>query len=172
MPRLRLVSSPVLKGDGFSLTSVSGESGDIEQKPTLRVENTFASTQSGPTTLQDGLPHFVKHEESTNIELFYDLFFVANLTSFSDVHEVNSSKSLRSYIGFFCILWFTWCQTSLFDIRFVADSWLERIAKAVHLGVMVGLAVVGPNYSTEVSGTEEQQNTELNALKTMGKISA
>jgi hypothetical protein len=96
-----------------------------------------------------GLPEFQRHTETTNIELFYDLFFVANLTTFSGIHEINDRKTLTSYIGFFCVLWFTWCQVSLFDVRFVADSVLERAAKGVHLGVMVGLAIVAPNFQPE-----------------------
>lgn len=95
----------------------------------------------------DSLPEFQRHEESTNIELFYDLFFVANLTTFSGLHEINDKKTLTSYVGFFCVLWFTWCQVTLFDVRFVADSVVDRVTKAVHLGVMVGFAVVGPNFN-------------------------
>lgn len=95
----------------------------------------------------DPLPEFQRHEETTNIELFYDLFFVANLTTFSALHEINDKKTLTSYIGFFCVLWFTWCQVTLFDVRFVANSVVDRVAKAVHLGVMVGFAVVGPNFN-------------------------
>jgi hypothetical protein len=96
-------------------------------------------------TNYDRLPEFQRYAETTNIELFYDLFFVANLTTFSEIHEINDSQALSAYIGFFCVLWFTWCQVSLFDVRFIADV-LERAAKAVHLGVIVGLAVVGPNF--------------------------
>jgi hypothetical protein len=96
-----------------------------------------------------GLPEFQRHMETTNIELFYDLFFVANLTTFSGIHEINDRKTLTSYIGFFCVLWFTWCQVSMFDVRFVADSVLERAAKGVHLGVMVGLAIVAPNFQPD-----------------------
>ncbi|KAF4625473.1 hypothetical protein G7Y89_g12696 [Cudoniella acicularis] len=91
-------------------------------------------------------PEFKRYEEATNIELFYDLFFVANLTTFTDVTDINSSAALKSYAGFFCILWFLWCQVSLFDVRFVTDSILERVGKAAQFGVMVGLAVVGPNF--------------------------
>ena len=108
----------------------------------------------------DELPEFQRHEEATNMELFYDLFFVANLTTFSTIHEINDIDTLTSYIGFFCILWFTWCQVSSFDVRFVADSVLERIAKAVHMGVMVGMATVGPNFDTH--------SQHANSLKTMG----
>ena len=53
---------------------------------------------------------------------------------------------LGSYIGFFCILWFTWCQVTLYDVRFATDSVFERICHACHFGVMVGLAVVGPQF--------------------------
>jgi hypothetical protein len=37
-------------------------------------------------------PEFHRHAEATSIELFYDLFFVANLTTFTNVHEVNDHK--------------------------------------------------------------------------------
>ncbi|KAH6681676.1 bacterial low temperature requirement A protein-domain-containing protein [Halenospora varia] len=91
-------------------------------------------------------PEFRRYEEATNIELFYDLFFVANLTTFTEVTDINSSTALKSYAGFFCILWFLWVQVSLFDVRFVTDSILERVGKAAQFGVMVGLASVGPNF--------------------------
>ncbi|KAL2063186.1 hypothetical protein VTL71DRAFT_6258 [Oculimacula yallundae] len=108
------------------------------------------------------LPQFERHEETTNIELFYDLFFVANLTTFSSIHEINDRKALTSYVGFFCVLWFTWCQVTLFDVRFVADSIVDRAAKAAHLGVMVGLAVVGPNF--------HPTEYEKNVMRTMSLI--
>lgn len=80
------------------------------------------------------------------MQLFFDLFFAANLTVFSQVHEVSNSEKLTSYIGYFCLLWFTWALVGLFDVRFVADSIFERIARAGHLGVMIGLAVVAGNF--------------------------
>lgn len=49
-------------------------------------------------------------------------------------------KGLVSYILFFIILWFTWLQTTLYDIRFAVDSVYERAAKIVHFGVMIGFA--------------------------------
>jgi low temperature requirement protein LtrA len=38
-------------------------------------------------------PQFQHYEETSNIQLFFDLFFVANLTSFTNAHEVNSANS-------------------------------------------------------------------------------
>lgn len=92
-------------------------------------------------------PLFERHTEATNIELFYDLFFVANLTTFSTVKEVNDGRSLSQYIGFFCILWFTWYQVSLYDVRFSKDSILDRIAKIAQFGVMIGFATCGPQFN-------------------------
>ena len=52
--------------------------------------------------------------------------------------------ALESYLGFFTLLWFTWLQTSLFDVRFSSDSIYSRICKALSFGIMTGFAVVGP----------------------------
>lgn len=98
-------------------------------------------------------PEFKRYEEATNIELFYDLFFVANLTTFTDVHDINEIAALKAYAGFFCILWFLWAQVALFDVRFVQDSILERVGKACQFGVMIGLAIVGPDFNP---GRQEQ----------------
>lgn len=46
-------------------------------------------------------------------------------------------------------------------MRFVADSVLERAAKAVHLGVMIGFAIVGPNFVPADTGEE------VNVFRTM-----
>lgn len=91
-------------------------------------------------------PKFHRHAEATTAELFYDLFFVANLTTFTSMLEINDSKSLRAYIGFFSLLWLTWYQSSLYDVRFSTDSVFERFAKGIHFGVMFGFAVIGPQW--------------------------
>ena len=140
-PKLRLVGSPVL-----SRSSTGKMEPFVSSEESSRNQN--LDTNEVDDALLSELPAFERHEESTAIELFYDLFFVANLTTFSNIHEINSTKTLTSYVGFFCILWFTWCITSLYDIRFVTDSLLSRVAKGVHLGVMVGLAVSGPKFDT------------------------
>ena len=59
------------------------------------------------------------------------------------------STALVSYIGFFVILWFTWLQVTLFDLRMSRDSLFDRLCKAIQFGVMVGFVVVGSQYSPE-----------------------
>ena len=48
---------------------------------------------------RDVVPVFKPHRESSTIELFYDLFFVANLTVFTKNHDINSGhgECLASY---------------------------------------------------------------------------
>ena len=135
MPKLRLIRSPVVE----EMVTKGREAS--ERGPELEC------TESGRVAFE-GSPVFHRHAESTPIELFYDLFFVANLANFSSIHEIQTTSTLTSYVGFFCILWFTWCLTSLHDVRFISDSLLARVAKGVHLGIMVGLAVSGPKFQT------------------------
>lgn len=49
-------------------------------------------------------------------------------------------------MGFFSILWFTWLQVVLYDVRFGVDSLYERTCKLVHFGVMITFAVVGTKF--------------------------
>ena len=80
--------------------------------------------------------------------MFYDLFFVANLATFTVNHEIVDGDSLKNYLGFFTILWFTWLETSLFDVRFATDSVFNRVCKAISFGVMTGFAICGAIYDT------------------------
>jgi hypothetical protein len=54
----------------------------------------FSNPHSHPQI--DAVPIFKPHRESSTIELFYDLFFVANLTVFTKNHEVNSGNGQSS----------------------------------------------------------------------------
>ena len=38
-------------------------------------------------------------------ELFYDLFFVAALTTFTTRHEITDDQAIATYVAFFTILW-------------------------------------------------------------------
>lgn len=136
-------ASPIVHHAPSSTTYETTPHVDLEQQQKLH----NASVSSDPSasnpefeamdsSLHDS-PSFHRHAEATTAELFYDLFFVANLTTFTSVLEINDRQSLTAYIGFFSLLWLTWYQVSLYDVRFSADSVFERVAKAIHFGVMV-----------------------------------
>lgn len=57
---------------------------------------------------------------------------------------------MGTYTSFLGVIWFTWLQVTLFDVRFARDSVLERVCKALQLAVMVGLASSGTRLSTRV----------------------
>ncbi|PGG99446.1 hypothetical protein AJ79_08520 [Helicocarpus griseus UAMH5409] len=95
-------------------------------------------------------PHLYHHADSTPIELFFDLFFVANLSTFTATHEINNLEALWSYVAFLSIIWFTWLQIMLFDIRFAQDSIFERLCKALQLATMVGFASTGSGFATRI----------------------
>ncbi|PGH08235.1 hypothetical protein GX51_01389 [Blastomyces parvus] len=97
------------------------------------------------TSLNNKLPLF-RRRNAAPIELFYDLFFVANLSSFTSTHEINTTANLTAYAGYISLLWFVWLQTTFFDLRFHTDSVLSRVFRALHLGIMAGFAVLGPNF--------------------------
>ncbi|KAL2831815.1 nineteen complex-related protein 2-domain-containing protein [Aspergillus cavernicola] len=104
-----------------------------------------------PIDETDGVPpHLYRHSDATPIELFFDLFFVANLSTFTATHEINNVEALGAYIGFLGVIWFSWLQVTMFDIRFARDSLFERICKAIQLGAMVGFASAGTRFTTHI----------------------
>ncbi|KAF2003054.1 hypothetical protein P154DRAFT_487403 [Amniculicola lignicola CBS 123094] len=119
------------------------DDGSLEHQKTADPNN--VPFQNQDCSLHES-PAFHRHAEATTAELFYDLFFVANLTTFTANLAINDRDSLSAYVGFFCLLWLTWYQVSLYDVRFSADSLFERCAKAIHFGVMVGFAVIGASW--------------------------
>ncbi|KAJ6015393.1 hypothetical protein N7540_009984 [Penicillium herquei] len=95
-------------------------------------------------------PRLYRRSEAAPIELFFDLFFVANLSTFTATHEINNVTALGAYVGFLGVIWFTWLQVTLFDIRFARDSVMERVFKAFQLGAMIGFASAGTRFTTRV----------------------
>ncbi|KAI9040154.1 uncharacterized protein KD926_008477 [Aspergillus affinis] len=91
-----------------------------------------------------------RHADATPIELFFDLFFVANLSTFTATHEIYNVEALGAYTGFLGVIWFTWLQVTLYDVRFARDSVFERFCKAVQLAAMVGFASAGTRFTTRV----------------------
>ena len=81
-----------------------------------------------------------EHEDARNIELFFDLFFVAIFSTFTKNHEINSKEALSSYAVYFGIIWASWLHICLYDVRFGFDSIFERFTKAVQMCMFIGFA--------------------------------
>jgi hypothetical protein len=111
---------------------------------------------------------FQQRREADTIELFFDLFFVANLATFTACkyllghtdtlltrifldHAIINTGTLAAYIGFFAFIWSTWFQIMLYDVRFARDSVFERVCKVLHMIVFVALALVGSEFQTNKS---------------------
>lgn len=107
--RLPLIGNPVQRpahdGKRLSHLALAPLAALPGIEPHARKEEYIAFVQEHQ---HDDAPEFHHHKEATNAELFYDLFFVANLTVFSYVHDVNDVQTLAQYAGFFVLLWFTW----------------------------------------------------------------
>ncbi|KAK4167042.1 bacterial low temperature requirement A protein-domain-containing protein [Cladorrhinum sp. PSN259] len=101
-----------------------------------------------------------RHEAST-LELFFDLFFVANLATFTTYHGITDHSSLFAYMGFFAIIWATWFHTVLYDVRFENDSVYTRVCKTIIMIVFVGFALVGSDFAP---GTDKGDNTSFRIL--------
>ena len=71
-------------GSGHSSIMKGGEIVTLEQHP------------------DKGVPAFREREEASSIELFYDLFFVANLTTFTNVHAIDDTQSRRHPSSLLC----------------------------------------------------------------------
>lgn len=99
---LPFLSNPVSNG--------SSHYGEIESIPLRDKTDDESFIEAAPTP--HPRPIFNQRAKAAPIELFYDLFFVANLTAFTSKHEMSTLGHVRSYIGFFSVLWFTWLQVS------------------------------------------------------------
>ncbi|KAM0328230.1 hypothetical protein ACHAQA_005639 [Verticillium albo-atrum] len=123
--KLRFMKSPI-KEDDATLDALSTG---------LQTLNPAAVKHLGYRSELKDEPVLLRNNDATNLEVFYDLFLA-----------VATLQGLAAYVGFFSLMWTTWFQTGCFDVRFITDSIFERCARAVHLGVLVGFAVVSPNF--------------------------
>ncbi|MCJ1473698.1 hypothetical protein MMC13_002349 [Lambiella insularis] len=136
---------------------------NAKDSPSAKLLQDEDEAEAEDEKLTEGEPHLVRARKTSVVQLFYDLFFVANLTTFTSRHEINDANSLRSYIGFFVILWATWFQVAKYDVRFGNDSAFERLCKALQFGVMVGFAVTGPSFNATIEPDtgDGQQNLRI-----------
>jgi len=64
-----------------------------EETNTNAQENVIDIDQTHLHPTESDAPMFKHHHEATSIELFYDLFFVANLATFTANHEIDTGES-------------------------------------------------------------------------------
>ncbi|KAK8137171.1 hypothetical protein PG984_005111 [Apiospora sp. TS-2023a] len=67
-------------------------------------------------------------------ELFFDLWFVANIQILAENKEISQPEDLKLYIGFLCVC--------MFDVRFMTDSIFERVVRIVQFASMAGFTLV------------------------------
>jgi hypothetical protein len=75
------------------------------------------------------------------------------------------SLAILNYLKLFTLMWFTWLSTVLYDVRFAADSILNRVCKAVHFGVMAGFVFGGPIFDSS-----DKSAIDINAFKSFALI--
>ncbi|RAR14115.1 hypothetical protein DDE83_002533 [Stemphylium lycopersici] len=140
---LPLIANPINED---VLEVVSGNSSDLEKT------NSHTTTFAGNgRTSRGNIIIYKEHTEASTIELFYDLFFVANLAYFTAVHQHTDAESLINYLKLFTLMWFTWLGVTLFDVRFSIDCVWNRFHKAIQFGIFTAFVYAGPvfdKYST------------------------
>ncbi|KAH7385431.1 bacterial low temperature requirement A protein-domain-containing protein [Phaeosphaeria sp. MPI-PUGE-AT-0046c] len=137
---LRLLANPINKDVRQFLSS---ESGDLEKSSNGNSSDTTTLAGDGKTS-RGNVIIYKQHHEASTIELFYDLFFVANLAYFTAEHQHTDARALIDYLKLFTIMWFTWLITTLFDVRFSIDCVWNRLHKAIQFGVFTGFVFAGP----------------------------
>ncbi|KAH7305207.1 bacterial low temperature requirement A protein-domain-containing protein [Stachybotrys elegans] len=136
--KLNLVNNPISRADGVE-----------ETRNLLPGSNEYAGSGSAASissVAKEPPLEFYKRESASTSELFYDLWFVANLTVFVTVHPITETSTLASFVIYFTLLWITWLVTTVFDARFGQDGILERLARACHLTVMIAFAMLSPSF--------------------------
>lgn len=109
---------------------------------------------------------FHQRHEANTVELFFDLFFVANLATFTAYHSITDHSALLGYIGFFAIIWCSWFQVTLHDVRFARDSVYERMCKLLQMIIFVGFALVGSKFDPT---TKEATDNTVCASNSKGR---
>lgn len=77
---------------------------------------------------------------------------------------------MKSYIGFFALLWFNWLQVALYDVRFSVDSVFERVCKGLHLGIMIAFAVVGTQFDASDTAKSAVVFQQFSVIMMVSKV--
>lgn len=109
-------------------------------------DDKFSLRPDSSVTLADEQPRFRKRETSSILELFYDLWVVATLNVFTSAHEITTRDELASFLQYIFLLWTTWFLVVAYDVRFLEDSVVERLTRAVQLGVLLVFVQAAPYF--------------------------
>ncbi|KAI3401179.1 hypothetical protein diail_325 [Diaporthe ilicicola] len=110
-------------------------------------DDKFSLRRGSGVALLDEQPSFRKRESSSILELFYDLWVVATLNVFTSAHEITSRAELASFLQYIFLLWTTWFLVVIYDVRFLEDSVVERLTRAVQLGVLLVFVQAAPFFN-------------------------
>lgn len=61
---------------------------------------------------------------------------------------LTARPAFKAILGFFTLLWFTWLQTILYDVRFSSDSFFHQAHKAISCAVMLAFVSCAAVYDT------------------------
>lgn len=109
-------------------------------------DDKFSLRPDSSVTLADEQPRFRKRESSSILELFYDLWVVATLNVFTSAHEITTRDELASFLQYIFLLWTTWFLVVIYDVRFLEDSVVERLTRAIQLGVLLVFVQAAPYF--------------------------
>lgn len=82
---------------------------------------------ASPVDKTGASPHLYRHSDATPIELFFDLFFVANLSTFTATHEINNVTGMippSCIVAYFHDL--TWLSTG--RLRWISRNHMVYLA--------------------------------------------
>ena len=133
----------------FRANKISWLGSRLDEKDTPKSANPddddkFSLRRDSSVTLADDQPRFRKRETSSILELFYDLWVVATLNVFTSAHEITARDELASFLQYIFLLWTTWFLVVIYDVRFLEDSVVERVTRAVQLGVLLVFVQAAP----------------------------
>ncbi|KAM3581438.1 hypothetical protein VKS41_006263 [Umbelopsis sp. WA50703] len=83
------------------------------------------------------------------LELFGDVFYVGWLTTFTHHNHITDGSTLANYVGWFVVMWWSWCSSALYSSRYDTGDVAHHIYKLVELCALVGMAGASNTYASE-----------------------
>lgn len=145
--RLQIVRQSVIQFRANKISWLGSRLDDKDTPPKSAIaddDDKLSLRPDSSVTLADDQPRFRKRETSSILELFYDLWVVATLNVFTSAHEITTRDELASFLQYIFLLWTTWFLVVAYDVRFLEDSVVERLTRAVQLGVLLVFVQAAP----------------------------